>query len=96
MQTQQRSGLERAIIGFSNTVGSVAAIFIMPLLARYCRQDIQVFLRIGLDADIALWASWAVVLLVAWSAYFGCSGMLQTLLLSLFRRRGRANHGSPF
>ena len=95
MQQPPKGGLERAIGGFANASAAITAIMLLPILARYCRHDIHVFMTTGLDYELALWGSWTVILLGCLSVYFGVSTLLQVLLLLLFRRGSRPN-SSPF
>lgn len=82
----RKSGLEIAISGFGNAVAAVAAILLLPLLARHIRYELQVFLASGLDYQLSVWGSWLVIILVAGSVFFGVSALVQAVILLLFRR----------
>ncbi|MFK4751147.1 hypothetical protein [Oceanobacter antarcticus] len=96
MQPQQKpTALERAISGFSATVAILGAVLLLPVLAQYIRPFAFDFLRPDLGTELAQFGSWAVILLISVSVFFGASALLQVLIMMLFRRGHHHNRG-PF
>ena len=94
MQPQQKpTALERAISGFSATVAILGAVLLLPVLSQYIRPIAFGFLRPDLGAELAYIGSWAIVLLIAISVFFGASALLQVLIMMLFRRGHHHNRG---
>ena len=86
--------LERSITGFAYTLSAIGAILLLPFLARHVRTDICFYVSTGLDYSWASWISWIIVILLALSAFFGGSALLQALIQKLFRRGSHVR--SPF
>tara|TARA_R110001583_G_scaffold195438_1_gene373568 strand:- start:26248 stop:26538 length:291 start_codon:yes stop_codon:yes gene_type:complete len=89
------TALERAISGFSATISILGAVLLLPVLAKYVRPFVFNFLRADLGVDLAQFGSWAVILLIAVSVFFGASALIQVLIMMLFRRGHHHNRG-PF
>ncbi|MFK4751080.1 hypothetical protein [Oceanobacter antarcticus] len=95
MQENSQGSMGKAITGFSGALAATGAILLSPLIARHVRVPVQGFLSSELDYQTAYWGSWAVVILLAASSYFGSSAVLQLLVQLLFRRTVKI-HRSPF